>query len=272
MLLLVLPRGAAAQTNGATARTPEPGKPFEERLPETTVSFEMVPIPAGEIRLKDAKGSESKPVKVGPLWLSRTEVTWDVFDIFAYRLDLPDPTQEVGTDGVSRPTKPYLPPDRGFGHKDYPVISVTHEAAQEYCRWLSAKTGRKYRLPTEAEWEYACRAGATAAFSFGDDARQLGDFAWFAENSGDRTAKVASRKPNAWGLYDMHGNVAEWCLDSRGRAVARGGTYRDPPEKCRADARMRQQAAWNASDPQNPKSKWWLSDCSFVGFRIVCEP
>ena len=94
-----------------------------------------------------------------------------------------------------------------------PAISMTHHAAMEYCRWLSAKTGKTYRLPTEAEWEYACRAGTKTAYSFGDDPTKLGEYAWYADNS-DGTPQIGGKKkPNPWGLYDMHGNVAEWCVD-----------------------------------------------------------
>lgn len=242
-------------------------RPYLEKIAGSAVAIEMVPIPRGKLA---ARGGAPE-VTVGPLWMSKLEITWEVYDVFAYRLDLPDPAA-AGADAVSRPTKPYLPPDRGFGHKGYAAISMTHEAAREFCKWLSARTGRKYRLATEAEWEYACRAGAGTAYCNGDDAGRLGEVAWYKANAGGKPRAVGGKKPNAWGLYDVHGNVAEWCDAADGSGVVRGGCYLDGPEKLACAARAVQDASWNASDPQVPKSRWWLADCGFVGFRVVCEP
>ncbi len=164
----------------------------------------------------------------------------------------------------------------------------------EYCRWLSQKTGKIYRLPTEAEWEYAARAGTTTAYFFGDDPSRLGDYAWYAANADDTTHKVGSKKPNPWGLYDMYGNVDEWCLDTykkdayaqyptnkvtlwpvvlpgpdRFGNVVRGGSWADDPPACRSAARRASEKRWIRQDPQRPKSIWWLTDADFVGFRIV---
>ena len=113
---------------------------------------------------------------------------------------------------MTRPTPPYADETFGFGRNGQPVICITHHAAMEYCRWLSAKTGKIYRLPTEAEWEYACRAGTKTAYFWGDDPAKLDEYAWDVNNA-EKPMKVGKKKPNPWGLYDMHGNVAEWCLD-----------------------------------------------------------
>ena len=155
--------------------------------------------------------------------MGKFEVTWEEYDQFAFSLDLKkktrenvdltkQPETEKKADAVTRPTPPYADETFGFGRNGQPVICITHHAAMEYCRWLSAKTGKIYRLPTEAEWEYACRAGTKTAYSWGDDAEKLGEYAWDVDNA-EKPEKVGKKKPNPWGLHDMHGNVAEWCLD-----------------------------------------------------------
>jgi formylglycine-generating enzyme required for sulfatase activity len=135
---------------------------------------------------------------------------------------------------------------------EHPVANVSWDDAQNFCKQLSAKTGRKVVLPSQAQWEYACRAGSTTAYYFGDDAAKLGDYAWFADNSGNVTHPVGQKKPNAWGLYDMHGNVEQWCSDYlpewgkgpddlttdgwrvREFKVLRGGSYGNHSDACRS--------------------------------------
>ena len=195
-------------------------------------------------------------------------------------------------DAIARPTKPYTDMSFGMGKEGYPAICMTQIAAQSYCKWLSAKTGRYYRLPTEAEWEYACRAGTKTAYSFGDDPAKLGDYAWNFDNSGDKYHKIGQKKPNPWGLYDMHGNVAEWTLDQyvpdfykqfAGKTttnplgpahdrVSPRGSWRLVGRRCgrlRSAARRGSNKDWKMQDPQIPQSIWYLTDANFVGFRVI---
>jgi formylglycine-generating enzyme required for sulfatase activity len=267
--------GAAAHPASATRA---PLEPFREKIPGTAVEFDMVAIPAGEIAIADGRqpnGNDpntKKTVAVGPFWIGKTELTFDAFDLYVYSLDEPDPTHPVLVDGVTRPTKPYHPPDRGFGKEGFAAISLSYKNATEFCVWLSKKTGKRYRLPTEAEWQWACRAGTKTNYFFGDDPAPLEDYAWFREDSDFAPHPVATKKPNAWGLHDTLGNVVEWCVGLDGAPVACGGSFRDPAEKLRCDSRVRQDKSWNATDPNIPKSQWWLTDGPFVGFRVVCEP
>jgi formylglycine-generating enzyme required for sulfatase activity len=243
--------------------------PYVETIPGTSVKLEMIPIPAGMIVFADpGQPNNKRAVAIKPIWMSKTEVTWDEYDVYAFRLDLKEEPKVGEFDAVTRPTKPYGAPDRGFGHHGFPALGMTFEAAQAYCRWLSAKTGRHYRLPTEAEWEYACRAGAAKNPS----KETLAAHAWYWDNADDKTHAAGAKQPNEWGLHDMLGNVAEWTVGNDGVPVAAGGSFKDKADKAHCGARARQTPAWNATDPQWPKSKWWLSDAPFVGFRVVCEP
>jgi len=181
-----------------------------------------------------------------------------------------------------------------MGKEGYPAICMSQLAARAYCKWLSAKTGRYYRLPTEAEWEYACRAGTTTAYSFGDDPDKLDDYGWYFDNSEDTEGyhKVGQMKPNPWGLYDMHGNACEWVLDQyfadyykqfagktarrplavpaeRDPRVARGGCWDDDPEKLRSAARFPSHRDWRMQDPQIPNSIWYNTEVYCPGIRLV---
>jgi formylglycine-generating enzyme required for sulfatase activity len=278
-------------------------KAYTNTIPGTQVTFAMVPIAGGEFTMGSADGSpdEAPPhkVKVAPFWMGTTEVTWNEYELFMYsdeerkfRNEIKtDPAIDKISDGVARPTKPYVEMSFGMGKDGYPAISMTQHAANKYCEWLSAKTGQYYRLPTEAEWEYACRAGTATKYSFGDDEAKLGEFAWFEANSDFKYQKVGRKKPNPWGLFDMHGNVAEWCIDgyepdykkfANGVAedpwvvgttpyphVVRGGSWNDTPEKLRTAARLHSDKSWKQQDPQLPKSIWYLTDAQFLGFRVV---
>lgn len=272
-------------------------QPYEQTIPGYTVKFAMVPIPAGEFFMgspaaessRKADEGPQKTVKLDAFWMGAREVTYDEFLLF---FNDENTSRDSEVDAVTRPTPQYIDLSWGMGKQGgFPVNSMSQRTALMYCRWLYQKTGQFYRLPTEAEWEYACRAGSNTAFYFGDDVKQLKDFAWYNANSKNKYQKTGQKKANAWGLFDMLGNVAEWTLDQYkedyfagiGDAPAnplieaettyprsvRGGGYMDGPEKLRSAARSKSEPAWNKRDPQIPKSKWWLTDGMEVGFRVV---
>ncbi len=283
-------------------------KAYTERIPGTKVTFDMVPIPGGKFLLGSPPGEAHRAehegpqieVEVEPFWMGRCEVTWEEYELWGMGLDAAlhkETEQELSpwdrlADTITRPTKPYSDMTFGMGKDGYPAICMTHLAAKVYCKWLSAKTGRYYRLPTEAEWEYAARAGTTTAYSFGDDPKDLGDYAWYFDNSDDQYHQVGKKKPNPWGLFDMHGNVAEWVLDQfkpdsyrsfTGKLVrnplvfpetiyprvARGGSWYDDADMLRSAARRGSNRDWKMNDPQIPQSIWYHTDAKFVGFRVV---
>lgn len=304
-LILALWISVPVASGDAAAPAP-PHKPYSETIPGSTVSFDMVAIPAGRFLMgsppgeagrKDDEGPQH-PVEIRPFWMGKCEVTWDEFDLFWKARpggkEDKEPENPTDADAVTRPTPPYADETFDKGREGHPVLGITHHAAMQYCRWLSLKTGKVYRLPTEAEWEYACRAGTTTAYYWGDDPKKIGDYAWYDGNSDEKTQKVGTKKPNAWGLYDMAGNVSEWCVDSydkdfyktfplnkpsiapvllptenRFRNVARGGSWTDEAPLCRSAARVGSEKSWIKLDPQRPQSIWWLTSAEFVGFRIV---
>lgn len=237
-------------------------------LSGTAVDYTMVYVPRGTITTTNEDGEEVE-VDVGPFWIGQRELSWDMYDVFVFNLDQQGENPEA--DAVSRPSRPYIPPDRGFGHAGYPAISMTTQGAEKFCEWLSKKTGRKYRVPTIAEWEYAALAGSPGPYCFGEDAQRLGEYAWFAENAEEKTQASGQKQPNAWGLYDVHGNVMEWCKTSDESWVACGGSWREEAEDVTAASTAEQDWEWNMTDPQIPKSPWWLSDASWVGMRMICE-
>ena len=295
----------------AGAKTEAEMKPYIDRIVNSDAVFAMAPIPGGTFVMgspAEEKGRRRDEgpqftVKVEPFWMGRHEVTWDEFDVFMFCLDMkkrqhekiaPTPL-EKRADAVTRPTKPYADMAFGMGKPRRPAISITQLAARTYCKWLSEKTGRYYRLPTEAEWEYACRAGTKTAYYFGDDPSKINDYAWHAGNSARKYREVGKeKKPNAWGLYDMHGNVAEWVLDQYkpghykkldGRTVTvleamavpkteyprvvRGGSWMQPTAALRSAARAGSTELWKEQDPQFPQSIWYHTDAMHVGFRVV---
>jgi formylglycine-generating enzyme required for sulfatase activity len=276
---------------------------YRLELPGTTQALEMVFVEGGNFQigsLSSEKGhqqdeSPQSNIEVASFWMASTETTWNLYQHFVDR-DIDERSLQkkdqalvdLDIDAVSGATTPYVDMSFGMGTDDYPAIGMTQKAAVQFCKWLSALTGNFYRLPTEAEWEYACRAGSQTAYSHGDDASDLELYAWFEENSNGKYHKVGQKKPNAWGLYDMHGNIAEWTLDqyeieaykklakvkwnkplkTYPKAV-RGGSWIDSAEKLRSAARRGSDPQWKMRDPQIPKSEWWHTDAPFVGFRIV---
>jgi formylglycine-generating enzyme required for sulfatase activity/serine/threonine protein kinase len=225
-----------------------------------SIGMQLKLIPAGTFSMGSANGdSDEQPVHEvtisRPYYLGVTEVTNGQW-------------QAVMRDVPSK-----------WKNADLPVESVSWEDAATFCNRLSSlpaerRAGRVYRLPTEAEWEYACRAGTTTAYSFGDDKSLLGDFAWYPGNSGRQTHPVGQKRPNAWGLYDMHGNVWEWCSDLYGDYAA--GAVRDPAGPATGSLRVLRGGSWSYSagrcrsafrgrgNPSNRDSR--------VGFRLALSP
>jgi formylglycine-generating enzyme required for sulfatase activity len=300
----------AVEVADADAKSEGEMKPYKEVIQDSDVKIDMLPIKGGKY-LMGSSDSEAgrvadegpqREVEVGPFWMAKFEITWDAYDIWMSDLDVfrrqvekreATPRDKMADAfQLSQPTKPYTDMTFGMGKRGYPAICMTQHAARTFCKWLSAKTGRYYRLPTEAEWEYACRAGTTTAYSFGDDPAELDEYAWYSENSEDGYHKVGKKKPNPWGLYDMHGNVAEWVLDQHTPdgyqeaaekplrdpllapltlypRVVRGGGWDKDAEQLRSASREGSTEDWIAQDPQEPVSIWYLTDALHVGFRVV---
>jgi formylglycine-generating enzyme required for sulfatase activity len=285
-------------------------KPYVESIQHTEITIDMVPIPGGKFMIGSPESEEDRnddegpqfEAEIEPFWMAKYETTWDALEVWMFDLDIQrrelakaDTTPfDVASEEyqISQPTEPYTDMTFGMGKKNRPAICMTQLAGRIFCKWLSAKTGRYYRLPTEAEWEYACRAGTTTAYHFGDDVDQLDDYGWYYDNSDESYQEVGQKKPNPWGLYDMHGNVAEWVLDQHvpdfysqfeGKAVkeplaipttlfqrvVRGGSWDDDPDILRSAARSVSDEDWNMQDPQIPQSIWYHTDAVHVGFRII---
>jgi formylglycine-generating enzyme required for sulfatase activity len=235
---------------------------YTQSVPGTVVDFEMIPVSGGTVEVLGTDGA-IREVEVAPFWMSRTEVTWDLYDLYVFGRGTGSTV--VREDGVSKPSLPYLLPGESFGHSGNPALGMSFLAAETFVDWLSEQTGRRYRLPTEAEWEWACRGGT-------DPEQKLADHAWHAANAGGKTHRVGSLAPNRFGLHDILGNAAEWVTTADGDPVVKGGTWRDPADQVTCSARAAWEPAWQERDPQLPKSRWWLSDAPFVGLRIVREP
>lgn len=300
---------------------------FTETIPGTTAAIKMIAIPGGSFTmgspagepLRKADEGPQRTVELSPFFMAEIETTWDQFWAF-YRETMSEGRTAPETvyannsrddiDAVSGPTPPFGAPDQGWGMGARPAITMTHYAAQTFCQWLSLKTGRKYRLPTEAEWEYAARGGTSYPYFFEGNPKKFSsegllkgifkaDTAGmarnviYAANSGNKTHEPARVAANPFGLKNMLGNVMEYCSDwysedaysalqegavnprgpqSGTEHVVRGGSYASDAADVRCAARSHtEHDAWLRTDPQNPKSIWWYSDVKGIGFRVVCE-
>jgi len=291
--------------------------PYTVTIPGSEVTFEMIPIPGGEISMgsdeDDPNHREDEAPKITvttpPMWVAKTETTWaqykEYMKLYAIFKDFESRGERVVNDenmpdAITAPTELYEPTfTYEYGEEDdQPAVTMTQYAAQQYSKWLSLLTGAQYRLPTEAEWEYACRAGTTTAFSWGDDADEAEEYAWYIDNSeSDALPRVRVKKPNPFGLHDMHGGVAEWTVnqytedgyawlegkdkvaaidvvkwpETSSPCVVRGGSWEMEAEEIRSAARLgSNDEDWKESDPNFPRSPWWFtSDPSRgVGFRL----
>jgi formylglycine-generating enzyme required for sulfatase activity len=297
---------------------------FTEKIPGSTISFNMIAIPGGKFTIgspesepyRKADEGPQKQVEISPFYMGQVEVTWDEFLAFYSQNGGEGRTTDVKTgqekvDAISGPTPPYGQPDQNWGMGSRPAITMRYAAARMYCKWLSKVTGKTYRLPTEAEWEYAARGGTETPYFFpgeprkyakgrlmnrifGPDTTTINRYVIYAENSQAKTQQPDRVKANPFGLKNMLGNVAEFCSDwyaadayqslndgvkdpqgpaSGTEHVIRGGTFKSEAADVRCAARdYTRDEEWMKTDPQIPKSIWWYSDCNTVGFRVVCEP
>ncbi len=291
--------------------------PYVATIPGTDVKFEMVPVPGGTFLLgspedeadrNDDEGPQIE-IRVDPFWIGKYEITWAEYKQFmalqehfkSFRqAGIREVTEERRIDAITAPSSLYDPSftyDAGDDPRQ-PAATMTWYAALQYTKWLSILSGDFYRLPGEAEWEYACRAGTTSAWSFGDDADEIDEYAWLDDNADYERHRVGRKKPNPWRLYDMHGNVAEWVLDQYDEGgythlepgkkytaieairwanepdplVARGGSWEMTADQLRSAARLASDnELWKQEDPNIPKSPWWFTTepSTGVGFRIV---
>jgi len=298
---------------------------FTEYVPGSSVSFEMIAIPGGTFLIgspedepfrRENEGPVNE-IKVSSFYMAKVEVSWNEYLAFFKQTGAQGKTADAylnedngDVDAISGPTPPWGAPDQGWGKGDMPAITMTHKAAEVYCQWLSKVTGKTYRLPTEAEWEYAARGGTSSPYFFegdpkkyvrqglrnklfGVDTTVINAYINYTENSSARPLVPGLKEENPFGLVNMLGNVAEFCSDwysndafsqysggasdPKGPAhgeehVIRGGSFQDGAEHVRSASReTTRTATWLKTDPQMPKSVWWYSDCIHVGFRVVCD-
>ncbi len=314
---------AATKTLGVVLEKPPEGHfvevdgkfmiPYDHQIPGTDVSFKMIPVPAGVFTMGTAEGDgqevrKSASIAVKPFWIGQHEVSWaeylgymemDANFKLLQRNGIRKVENREDVDAVTAPSALYEPDItyEAGEDPDQPAASMTQFAAKQYTKWLSLLTGTIYRLPYEAEWEYACRAGTTTKFYFGDDDSKLEDHAWFADNSDEERHASGRLEPNPWGVFDMYGNVSEWVLDGyepvsdAGKAkqessveesfrkpttvyprTLRGGSFVSEADLCDSVTRLgSDDEPWKEEDPNYPKSPWWYTGYEGlgVGMRIV---
>lgn len=235
-----------------------------DSLPGQRLAWELVRVPGGTVTVPGANGPVHR--RVEGFLIGRTEVPWELYDVFYLRLDVPR-AERQRVDAIARPSRPYGAPDRGFGHRGYATISLTHESAVRFAAWLSERTGHRYAVASEAQWQRA----ADLAFA-GIAPEAFGEYAWFHANAEGTTHPIATRTPDKLGLFDLLGNVGEWTTADDGTPILRGGSFLTRGADLALTYRERQIPHWNQTDPQEPKSRWWLSDGPFAGLRLVRIP
>ncbi len=317
--------GSANQERYTAPAAVDSLKDFTEMIPNTTISFNMKAIPGGTFeigsppdeQLRDPDEGPQKNVKLSPFFMAEVEVTWDEYLAFytataaeGRSTDTEGARTKADVDAISGPTPPYGQPDQNWGLGKRPAITMSFHSAETYCKWLSQVTGKTYRLPTEAEWEYAVRGETQTPFFFegrpkdftekgffqklfGEESDIINQYVIYAGNSEAKTEEPEAVEPNPFGLKNMLGNANEYCSDwyaenayellqdgavnPKGPAtgeehVIRGGSFKSPVGEVRSAARdYTKTKAWLKTDPQMPKSIWWLSDCNCISFRVVCE-
>ena len=320
---------------------------FIEKIPNSSVTMSLKAIPGGEFSMGSPEDEQfrkedegpMRQVKLSPFFMSELEVTWDQYWAFVketmaenrvpydivkahnrginlnavtdvLKPSAISPTSGLHVDAVSGPTAPFGAPDQGWGSGDRPAITMSHYAAEVFCVWLSKKTGKKYRLPTEAEWEYAVRGGTKTPYFFEGSPKQYSDIGFmrqifdadtavinsyiiYEKNSRNKTQLPSVVQANPFGLKNMLGNVLEYCADKYDpeayakmsdsvvdpapnmegeEYVVRGGAFYDDASILRSAARGHtHNDEWIKTDPQQPKSIWWYTDIKAIGFRVVCE-
>ncbi|MCF6358865.1 MAG: SUMF1/EgtB/PvdO family nonheme iron enzyme [Draconibacterium sp.] len=298
---------------------------YTETIPGTTISFNMKAIPGGSFKIGSPDNEQmrktdegpQKEVKLSPFFMAEIEITWDTYLAFysataaeGRSTDTEGSRTEADVDAISGPTPPYGQPDQNWGLGNRPAITMSYHSAETFCKWLTQVTGKTYRLPTEAEWEYAARGGTETPFffegnpkdfgekgfigkMFGKGSDEINNYIIFSGNSQLKTAEPENVEANPFGLINMLGNAQEYCSDwyaedtynklkdgevnpkgpaSGDEHVIRGGSFKSEIGEVRSAARdFTRSTAWMKTDPQMPKSIWWLSDCNYISFRVVCE-